>query len=514
MINAATQLPQKDESGFLALMRHRNYSLLWTSQLISQLGTRLHWVAISLWVYSKTGSALSVSYAIMALMIAPAIVGLFAGALVDRFDRRKILIYGDLVRAVLVFAIPDLMSRGIAWVYLDLVLVSAASAFFRPAMFAIIPESVPKRSLLKANAFYASLESGTEVLGPAIAGMLVAKLGYAAGLYLDAVSYIASAILVSSLRLPTDIQRVNEGKSVSTIHSIQEGLRYVRADRFQLALLAFLFAGQWVVGLSSLQTPLAKGVLGISDRQFGWFQSVWGVGFIAASVFAGSYATGLPRGQAIVISYFLWALATGAMGLSGSYSMLLVTGFWVGFANILLFVNVGTLMMEHTPSDRIGRAITIRQVGLAVVRVTALLGFGWLADHSGTRTAIVSMAVISAAGTMVAVFRYPDLWRYRAEGSVWRTRASPASEVMPTPASTSVILRLLDSRSDPQFIAIEQRWLNGASIGIVGLGWLVFLLLSPARALWIAGISLGTVAVGVLARWVGNRFRAPPEGQE
>jgi DHA3 family macrolide efflux protein-like MFS transporter len=90
-------------------MRYRNYALLWTGQLISQTGDRFHWVAISLWVYAQTGSALSVSYAITALMVGPALVGLVAGAFVDRFDKRKILISADLGRAILVFAIPNLM---------------------------------------------------------------------------------------------------------------------------------------------------------------------------------------------------------------------------------------------------------------------------------------------------------------------------------------------------------------------------------------------------------------------
>lgn len=515
-----TKAPTETEAGkdadgrFLALMGHRNYAVLWTSQLISQLGTRLHWMAISLWVYSRTGSALSVSYVIMALMISPAVVGLFAGAIIDRFDRRKILIYGDLVRAVLVFAIPDLMSRGMVWVYLDLVLVSAASAFFRPAMFAAIPQSVPKRWLLKANAYYAALESGTEVLGPAAAGILVAKLGYASGLYLDALSYTMSAMLVSTLRLPSTHQHAKEDRTSSTMQLIREGLQYVRRDRIQLALLAFLFAGQWVVGLSSLQTPLAKGVMGISDRQFGWFQGVWGLGFVAASLYAGSLAAGIPRGQGVVVSYFLWALAAGAMALSTNYPMLVIAGFWVGFANILLFVNVGTILMEHTPPDRIGRAITIRQVGLAVVRVTALFGFGWFADRAGVRVAIFSMAAVSALGTAYATLRYPDLWRYRAELPVKRSRLELVPSLLTALPTRERLANLLDSYGDKEFGNVQQRWMNVGAIGIVCFAWILFLVVSPVRALWVATVAIGATAVGVLARWVGHRLRASPEGKE
>ena len=91
MPTALTDPTEKDQSGIRALFRHRNYAVLWLGQLVSQTGDRFHWVAISLWVYASTGSALSVSYAITALLVGPAVVGVFAGAIVDRLDRRKIL---------------------------------------------------------------------------------------------------------------------------------------------------------------------------------------------------------------------------------------------------------------------------------------------------------------------------------------------------------------------------------------------------------------------------------------
>ncbi len=508
----------EDEGGFIALMRHRNYALLWTGQLISHLGDRFHWVAISLWVYAQTGSALSVSYAIMALMVAPALVGFYAGALVDRLQRRKIMVVADLVRAGLVAGIPWLMEHGIVWVYLDLFLVSAASAFFRPAMFAAIPQSVPKDSLLQANAFFASMDSANEVVGPALAGLLVARLGYAAALYVDAASYLVSAAFVAALRLAepgTARGAKGSAKVDSVLQSIREGLRYVRGDRVQVALLALLFAGQWVVGLSSLQTPLAKGVLGITDRQYGWFQSIWGMGFVGASLLLGWYGRHIPKGQAIVCGYLLWALAAGAMAVSANYVMLVVSGFWVGFANIMVFINVGTVMMEHTPSDKIGRAVTVRQIGVSIVRVIALLGFGWLADLTSVRAAILAMAGVSLVGSAAAAARFRALWQYRvsavpldAEKVTYLTRR------LTEPIFSGFVSRFIAARSDPEFVVSEQRWLNVASLLIIGIGWILLLVVSPARALGIAGAVIVVSSVAVLARALGQRLRQPSGGHD
>ncbi len=516
------------------MMRHRNYALLWSGQLVSQVGDRFHWVAISLWIYAKTGSALSVSYAIMALMIAPAVVGFYAGALVDRLDRRRILIAADLARAGLVALIPWLMDHGMAWVYLTLFLISAASAFFRPAMFAVIPQSVPRPRLLQANAFFASMDSATEVFGPALAGVLVAALGYAAALYVDSLTYLGSACFVAAMRLPGSPAAgraqgaAGEARPrTGAVEAIREGLRYIRGDGVQVALLAFLIGGFWVAGLNSLQTPLAKGVLGVTDQQFGWFQSVWGLGFIGSSLLLGWKGGRVPRGQAIVFAYVLWALATGAMGLSPNYVVLLVTGFWVGFANMLLFVNVSTLVMEYTPADKVGRVITTRQVLVALMRVAALLGFGKLADAAGIRTAIIAMASISLLGTSLAARLFPALWRYRSaeperpvdiqtilEGSGRFPTPDAGRGLLPALSSVWAVLRSSTSAVDPEFEASEQRWLNKVTLLIVGVGWLTLLLQAPIQALGLAATVAVAVVVARAAKQIAGRLRPLDEGQE
>jgi MFS family permease len=229
----------------------------------------------------------------------------------------------------------------------------------------------------------------------------------------------------------------------------------------------------------------------------------------------GWYGRFIPRGQAIVLAYLLWAVATGAMGLSTNYGMLVVTGFWVGLANMLMFVNVATLMMEHTPQDKIGRAITVRQVGVSVVRVCALLGFGWMADLVGVREAILAMAGISLLGSVVVAVRFPALWQYRI-GDVLQV-AKKEAEVPREAAEAGVVAaisRLIRARDDPEFIVSEQRWLNAASLAIVVTGWLILLLTLPTQALGLAGAVAGVAGVASLVRWGGQRLRARGGGHD
>ncbi len=511
MSTAASQAINGDEGGFLALMRYRNYALIWTGQLVSQTGDRMQWVAISLWVYALTGSALSVSYAIMALLIGPALVGLYAGAIVDRVDRRRIMIASDITRGVLVFAIPALMAHGIVWVYLDLFLVSAASAFFRPAMFAAIPQSVPEDRLRQANGFFAAMDTSTEIYGPILAAVFVVRFGYSSAIILNAASYFASAVFVSGLRLePVGARRdVAQQAKVGTLRLIVDGIRYIRRDRIQLGLMALLLGGHWVAGLNSLQTPLAKGVLGISDSQFGWFQSLWGVGFVLASLLIAWYGRGIPAGQAIIFGYAFWAVATWMMGMSTNFGMLVAAGFWVGFANMLVFVNMTTVLMEHTPSDRIGRVISTRQVALAAVRVVALVGFGWLADATkDVRLAIVVMATLSFLGTLGVAIKFPVIWRYRPRAVTSEPRvAATRQEAGLVPPPPGLLGRYLMTLTTPEFAVSDQHALNRAILLILGVAWLALLAREPVGAAGLTAAIVSLFLIRALARSLARRLR-------
>jgi MFS family permease len=376
------------------------------------MGNRFHWIAISLWIYALTHSASAVSIAISSMFAGGLLVSLWAGVFVDRFDRRRILIGADLIRAALVLAIPSLIQTNIWLVYVDLILISAATAFFKPAIFAVVPTTVARPSLMAANSLFSAMDTGTEMVGPIVAGVLAEVFGYAPLLYFDAATYVFSSLCIAlmMLRPPTEhgLGSMNLG---SLWKSVAEGLQYIRRDPLQWGLFVLIFPATLVgTGLNALQTPLAKGTVGITDAQFGTFNSVWGIGFLVASLLLGWYGTTMRRGILILSGYFLGFVATGFMGLSRSFQHLLLTAFMVGFSNTMYYVGLGTVLMEHTPSAFIGRVISTRQLALGFVRVVSPLVFGVLAEAIGIRVAIVAMATTGVFGTTAVVVWLPSLW--------------------------------------------------------------------------------------------------------
>ena len=510
MTEAAAVVPSPDESqaGFRALMRNRNYALLWTGQLVSEMGNRFHWIAVSLWIYSLTGSAASVSLAVSSMFVGGLLVSLWAGVFVDRFDRRKILIVADLLRAGLVAAIPSLIRANIWLVYIDLILISIATAFFRPAIFAVVPQTVPRPSLLAANSLFSAMDTGTEMAGPLLAGLLAQAFGYSSLLYLDAGTYIFSSLCIALMAFSPAVQHGFGGLSFSSLwKGVTEGLHYIRRDALQWGLFILIFPATLVgAGLNALQTPLAKGVIRITDAQFGTFNSVWGLGFLAASLLLGWYGTVLRRSTLILSGYFLGFVATALMGLSLRFQHLLLTAFAVGFSNTMYYVGLGTVLMEHTPGALIGRLISTRQLALGLVRVVSPLVFGALAESSGIRAAILVMAVVGALGTTAVVASFPlvrqlgrdtqvaaspGLWKWTA-GSLWKWTVG---------------------RIDPEIEEVRQHRMNVVSL-ISTL--VIFVLLTYRFGSWVL-VSVIAIALltylGALARrkW-GVRWEAgaPP----
>jgi MFS family permease len=471
-------------------MRNRNYGLLWTGQLVSEMGNRFHWIAVSLWVYSLTDSAAAVSLAVASMFAGSLIVSLWAGVFVDRFDRRGILIGADLARAVLVLAIPALIRTNLWFVYLDLVLISIATAFFRPAIFAVIPTTVPRSHLMAANSFFSAMDTGTEMAGPLLAGILAERLGYSALLYFDGITYLFSGFCILLTAL-SSTPRLRERLSISSVwRGVTEGLSYIRRDALQWSLFVLIFPATLVgTGLNALQTPLAKGSVGITDAQFGTFNSVWGLGFLVASLLLGWYGSTVGRSSLVLSGYFLGFLATALMALSQNFPHLLLTAFFVGFSNTMYYVGVGTVLMEYTPGTLIGRVISTRQLALGFVRVISPLLFGALAEEVGIRISILTMALIGAAGTTAVILWLPTV---RNLGTVQARETKALSLWAWTFGSV-----------DPDIEVAPQYRMNALSLFSI-FAVFVFLGFHVGRSFLLVVFALGVfVCVGLLAkrRW-------------
>src|SRR5512142_1319713 len=148
-----------------SVFRNRNFSLMWSGQLVSTMGSALTSLAASIYVYRLTDSALSVGLMLMATAAPSLLVGLFAGVFVDRYDRKAIMLAADLARGLLVFLIPILAPHGIGWLYVIVALTSAIGQFFDPAYESVLPEVASEDELAAANSLMAISSFGSTAIG-------------------------------------------------------------------------------------------------------------------------------------------------------------------------------------------------------------------------------------------------------------------------------------------------------------------------------------------------------------
>src|SRR5512145_309494 len=245
-IPSACHLPATSEIDLLAtgnrpLLLTRNFGLVWSGQLISQIGDGISRLALLWFVYAITGSALKTSIIGLLQTIPPIILGPFIGVYVDRLPKKYLLIISDLLRAVLIGFVPCMVaveSFTVSMLYLLVLLHAIATAVFGPALTAAVPAIVPKTQFTAANALLQSTTSLGIILGPALSGLGIAAYGSQEVLCLNAITYLVSALCLSLVCFSDSGTTVVSQTSRSTLmQDLIEGVRYSVVHRPVILLL-------------------------------------------------------------------------------------------------------------------------------------------------------------------------------------------------------------------------------------------------------------------------------------
>ncbi len=202
----------------------RDFRYLWLGQIVSNFGDALTHLTLILLINRITGgSTAAIAFLLIALALPYAVIGLFAGVVVDRLDRKRIMVVSDILRGVLVLAFIIVGAGGTdsLWpIYVIAFLHACVGAFFTPARSATIPNLVPREGLLSANSLSQISFVMFRVLGTATAGMIIGLFQlFWPAFIIDAASFFISAVLISQLRLPS--KRINERKTLPLSQNIR-----------------------------------------------------------------------------------------------------------------------------------------------------------------------------------------------------------------------------------------------------------------------------------------------------
>lgn len=237
--------------GYIELLRgNRNFRMLWLGQVVSQMGDWFNTIALYTIILNLTGSGRDIGLLMVARFVPSFVFGPMSGVLADRFSRRTIMIVSDLLRALVVLGFLFVRRADQLWIiYLLTVLQLALSTFFEPAKTAAIPSLVSDRELVAANAISSVTWSAMLTMGAAIGGLITGWFGTDVSFVLDALTYLLSAALIASVRLPKRAPREKRKLTFNRALGISEtvaGARYVKRRPRVLALL--LVKPAWGLG--------------------------------------------------------------------------------------------------------------------------------------------------------------------------------------------------------------------------------------------------------------------------
>ena len=368
-----------------SIFRNRAFTNIWLAQLISSMGSALTTLAASVLVYRVTGSTLSVGLMLMATAGPTILIGLFAGVFVDRYDRKLIMLASDLLRAILIFLIPFLIPFSLNWLYIIVAIASGIAQFFDSAHASVLPEVASDEELSAANALMSISSIGSQMIGFAAAGLIVAKLPVEWAFYLDATSFVISALLILLARIPT--LPVIE---TTSIHAIGKNLKAGLSMVGNVPILRSLFLVAVPVFLSfglnnTLLLPFALKELHATEFEFGLQQAAEAVGIALGSLLMARLADRIREGQWLAISYLLMALASIWYSFAQDVALGIFLIGMVGFVNAPSYIGRQLVIQRSTPREMRGRVNSAFFVVRDVMFVSGMALAG-LADLLDVRT--------------------------------------------------------------------------------------------------------------------------------
>ncbi|MHC5795541.1 MFS transporter [Lacisediminihabitans sp. FW035] len=390
-------------------LRERDFALVWSSSLVSDTGDWLLMIALPLYVFAATGSALGASTVFIAELLPVLVFGPILGVLVDRFDHRRTMIALNLAQGLallpLLLASPDRL-----WiVYLVAAVQAGLAAGLQPARQALLPRLVPAMQLGPANSLIAVSDNLARLVGSPLGGIVFATLGLGGVVVMDVASYLVSAALLFLARVD-DAPHQEPGPAVRFRKDLAAGFSTIRATPplgvvLVIECLAALAQGVFLV----LFVVFVVRILGANDTEVGLLRGVQAIGGILGGLVVGLLIRRLSTRTLIGWGFLVFgaiALVTWNFAPVSTVVVVYVALFVaMGIPAIATTAGTITLVQGITPSGSIGRVVaTMGTLGLAAQGV-GLVAAGVLADRVGVLPILDTQAALYlACGVLALVF--------------------------------------------------------------------------------------------------------------
>jgi DHA3 family macrolide efflux protein-like MFS transporter len=396
---------------YIRLALDARFASFWLAQTISLFGDRLHQVALGVLVYAITNSPLATGLVFLAATLPNIVLGPIAGTFVDRWEHKWVLIASDLIRAVLVLAIPFAATTNVVLVYPLVFVITTVSLFFRPAKTAMLPRIVKEDDVMAASSATWTADTLADIIGYPLAGLFVAFLGTAAGslglaFFADSATYVLSAVLIAGITVaPLVREPVARAGNAFRVFAgeLADGWRFLRDKPALIQNTLISTVAQMSVGVTlALTVVYARDVLDQSvipyPQNFAAIETAIGIGNLAGGLVVGALGARLRKGWLVIGGFVAMGLSTVILGLTGNVLIALAAAVTTGVANLIFIIPTQTIFIEITPIELMGRVVAFRGSLVFGAMTLAMAISGILAESVSAGLVIAGFGLLTVLG--------------------------------------------------------------------------------------------------------------------
>ncbi len=388
----------------LRALRSRNYRLFVAGQGVSLVGTWMQMVAMSWLVYRLTGSAMLLGVVGFISQIPTLFISPVAGVLADRWDRRRLLMATQTLAMLQAAFLAFVVLTGIVQVWQIILLsliLGIVNAFDIPIRQSFVVEMVEHREDLgNAIALNSSMVNGARLIGPSIAGLLVASVGEGICFILNAISYLAVIAALAAMRIPPALHRQRSRRPI--LHELHEGFLYAyESGPIRSILLLLALVSLMGMPYSVLVPVFAKEILHGGAHTFGFLMAAAGSGALVGTLYLASRHSVLGLGRVIVMATIFFAVGIATFALSTHFILSLTALAVTGFGGMTLVASCNTVLQTILDEDKRGRVMSFFTVAFMGVVPFGSLGAGLMAGIIGPRGTLLLGSVGCLVGAAV-----------------------------------------------------------------------------------------------------------------
>jgi len=390
----------------LSILKNRTFLLLFLGNTISLIGFGFNLVGVSWLVLEVTGSELALGK-LMAMATVPGVVlALFAGIIIDKVNRKWLLVVLDLFRMVVVgtFVILLVQDRfSMNALFITVLLMGTGSSLFWPTAQAFVQELVSAKDYFHANALLSASYQAGSILGAGIGGVVIHFYGVPTALAFNALTHLISALLISAAPFT---RQVVHHEVESIWQSVSKGFIYFK-EKVGVLILGFttILADVAIWGaLSVLTITISKEVFLAGSLGYGLMEGFYGVGALISTVAVGYMTRFLGRGRALLLCYVVAGVMCLLAPIAISIYLAGVAYFFMGLHNNAARICIRTIFMEQIPNKIMGRVQTILGVYTRLLVVASALSAGWITENLSVNTGMIFTGIhylIALMGTII-----------------------------------------------------------------------------------------------------------------